>query len=265
MNYKAFIKEAWNTDQELVTIPSKTNVREALEILKRNRFTQVPVVDGEKVFGTFSHRSFAETILNLGATTGKDDPLDLEVVHFIEKLKKVSINEKIQDVLEEFNLKDAVLLTSGNSPEGIITCFDMMKYFEKIAESYLLLRQSELGLRELMRSAIGDKSESSIILETVGKNIRYRSNDVNIPEQLEDLSWQDYSCLATHSNSWPIFKPVFQSRILVKAKLKPIPEIRNKVFHFRNQPEKQEIDRLAALKDWIFNLQDRYIPKGGIL
>ena len=53
MNYKALIKEAWNVDQELVTIPSGTKVRDALKILKENPFTQVPVVDGEKVMGLF--------------------------------------------------------------------------------------------------------------------------------------------------------------------------------------------------------------------
>ena len=64
MNYKPLIKEAWDQDQDLVTIPSDMTVRKALEILKKNQFSYLPVMKGDgTVAGTFSHRSFAEALL----------------------------------------------------------------------------------------------------------------------------------------------------------------------------------------------------------
>src|SRR5688572_10584934 len=46
--------------QDLETISSKTNVREALAKMERLGYSQLPVVDGGEVLGVFSYRSFAK-------------------------------------------------------------------------------------------------------------------------------------------------------------------------------------------------------------
>ena len=47
-------------DQKLAAIPPETLVSEALKLMKKNHYSQLPVVAGDAVLGIFSFRSFSD-------------------------------------------------------------------------------------------------------------------------------------------------------------------------------------------------------------
>src|SRR5947209_5067305 len=55
-------------DQQLVILPSDTSVLAALELMKKNGYSQIPIEAGKEIIGVFSYRSFA-----LGAVGFEDD------------------------------------------------------------------------------------------------------------------------------------------------------------------------------------------------
>jgi len=46
-------------EQQIVTVGPQTTAREALRLMKKHGYSQVPVVEGTDVLGVFSYRSFS--------------------------------------------------------------------------------------------------------------------------------------------------------------------------------------------------------------
>ena len=52
------VKQVLPEPQELVTFSPEKTISEALAFMLKHNFSQVPVITGNKVLGTFSYRSF---------------------------------------------------------------------------------------------------------------------------------------------------------------------------------------------------------------
>ena len=49
-------------EQNVTVVRPDTPVREALDLMRENGFSQLPVMEGDRVIGVFSYRSFANRI-----------------------------------------------------------------------------------------------------------------------------------------------------------------------------------------------------------
>jgi predicted transcriptional regulator len=68
-------------DQQLVTVEPKTPASEALAVLKLHGYSQLPVVQHGTLLGVFSHRSFADGVLELSGER-RLRPEELPVMDF---------------------------------------------------------------------------------------------------------------------------------------------------------------------------------------
>lgn len=242
------IKKVLPEAQELVTFSPETTVAEALEVMCKRNFSQVPVVAGDQVLGVFSYRSLAQRIARL--PQNELNILSLRVEEFLEDLNFAQITDELTGLLKEFDLKDAVLVGSEKRLQGIVTVVDALQYFYQVASAYVMLQEIELAIRELIRFSV-DKDE---LQECINRSLKdhYDKLGRSVPIFLEEMSFEDYLNLLRFKGTWKNFAVAFgESSNIVCTKLKPIPELRNIVFHFRREITIEEYDLLRDVRDWL--------------
>jgi len=242
------VKKALPDQQELVCVDSDTEVHEVLEVMRRGGLSQVPVLAGTEVLGVFSYRSLAEGICKLP----KKEPfkVTLPVDLFFEDLKYASIGDDISVLLDEFEIRDAVLVGSEDRLQGILTTIDALRYFYTVASPYVLIREIELSIRELIRAATSAKELQECAHRSLLKH--YDDRGIPIPTCLEDMTFHDYVMLLRYHGNWEYFKRVWGGTIkTVAARLEPLPGLRNDVFHFKRELSLEEYDVLRDRRDWL--------------
>jgi CBS domain-containing protein len=153
--------------QNLVTVTADTIVQEALDIMFEKNFSQLPVLEGDQVLGVFSYRSFLKDFRNRGK-----NPQSLPVEEFLEDLKFVHAKDVLPDLLDEFELKDSVLVGSEDNLVGIVTTTDALRFFYEVASPYVVLRAIELSIRELMRASVSESTLQECIAQCLAQHYR---------------------------------------------------------------------------------------------
>jgi predicted transcriptional regulator len=75
------------TDQVVLTMPPNCRVREAVALMRKHGYSQVPVVKNNEVLGVFSFRSFAQEAASASLEDWQKQrtaPGDLPVDEFLE-------------------------------------------------------------------------------------------------------------------------------------------------------------------------------------
>jgi len=135
------IKKVLPDEQEPLAFHPEMTVEDALSVMREKNFSQVPVVAGREVLGVFTYRSFAAGIVKLPGSELK--PLILPVEEFLEDLKFAQITDDLAALIDEFDIKDAVLVGLSDRLQGIVTTVDALKYFYRVASPYVILFEVE--------------------------------------------------------------------------------------------------------------------------
>ncbi len=242
------VKQVLPEEQELITFSPETLVDEALKVMQEHNFSHVPVVAGDEVLGVFSFRSFAKGIAQLPEK--EREPLLLPVEEFLEKLKFAQITDELTALLDEFNTKDAMLVGTESMLQGIVTTIDALQYFYNVASPYVLVREIELAIRELIRASVNAEELKESI--DISLHQHYGKSSAPFPSCLEDMTLNDYVMLLRYKGNWEKFKPAFGGTTnTVYAKLEPLPSLRNNVFHFKRDLTAEEYDILRDCRDWL--------------
>lgn len=243
-----FVVEAVPPEQQILTVPSETQVRDALQLMLEREFSQLPVMEGTEVLGTFSYRSLAKGLIQLPEK--ERDPLSLPVEEFTEDLKFASVRDELSSLLDEFDLMGAMLIGSPDRLQGIVTTSDALRYFHTVASPYVMLREIELAIRVLISICVSQKELIECVEQSLAKH--YRTKGKEPPGRLEDMTFQDYVTLLKFRGTWERFRPGFgASADIANAKLALLPDLRNAVFHFRRELTAEEYERIHACRDWL--------------
>lgn len=245
------IGEAFPVDQELFTFPHNILVKDAIQTMIENNYTQVPVMIGSNVIGIFSFRSFSENALK----HQRQDIFSLPVEDFLEDLTYVSIEEELLPLLNEFDLKDAILIGSKKQLQGIITSIDVIELFKKLSLPYIMLREIELTIRNLIQESI-NKTQ----LEECAKRVLNHYPSDKLPKCLEDMSLNDKIQIISFGDYWEHFETCFgPNRQTMSSTLRAIPDIRNDVFHFRKELTDLDFNKIKNARDWMLKKYERYM------
>lgn len=236
-------------DQHLLTIPPTTRASDALRLMKQHGYSQLPILHENDVVGVFSHRSFADGVLDL-AGERRLRAEDLPVIDFAEQLTYADVTQDIGEILTPLDRDGAVLVGNSERLLGIATPIDVLRYFYRVASAFLILQEIERGLRVLIKEALpGDE-----LFEAMDR-CRASAPERPVSDQargIEDLSFGDYVQLIGNKDNWPRVQPLFgTSRELVLAKLKPINQLRNVAFHFRRDLTDADRERLGGVRSWL--------------
>ena len=221
-------------DQDVATIVVGTKVGSALELMKARNFDQLPVTTtGGRVIGAFTYRSFAR---ELRFIRKQDDPLASTVDDLIEDLQFVRDSQDISGIFDFLEADNAVLVGDEDRLLAIVTNADIGRFMWGRTRPFVLLRDIELGVRDLMRSSCPADQLASLI--SAGLPSDSGRDGLN----LEDLTLSELLSVLLRAESFGRFFQVSfgASRELMRATLTPVVEIRNKEFHFRDEVSREE-------------------------
>lgn len=238
------VRQLVPAEQEIVTIAADAPVGEALTLMADRGFDQVPVTNGTTVVGVFSYRSLA---LNLGVVRRQDDPLTYPVGDFLEELRFVRPMSDVEEILPALISQGAVLVGDDDNLLALVTATDLGDILWHTSKQFMILREIELAMRYLVRSACESEQELRTCLAEAAPP------GVAPPTSLEELTFGELIGVVNHPARFGrTFTRTFGgSRELMFATLDPVREARNKVFHFRGEVTPDESALVMAARVWL--------------
>jgi predicted transcriptional regulator len=241
-------------DQLLLAVPPGCRAREAVVLMQRHGYSQVPVVDKGEVLGVFSFRSFARH----AAGTTLDDwtrqkcaPGDLRVDDCLEQFQFARVTEEMVSVFDAMDRDNGVLIGTPERLVGVLTPMDFLRYLYQVASPFVMVSEIELALRALIRIAMS--REELVIAANRCLSSVYGGED-KVPTALEDMTFDNYQSLISFGDNWTHFDPVLGgTRTRASGKLKEINAIRNDIFHFKREITLQDHQTLADHRNWLLN------------
>jgi predicted transcriptional regulator len=232
-------------DQTVLTVPPGCLVRDAIALMRRHGYSQVPVVENDEVLGIFSYRSFAQE----AATSSLDDwtrqkcaPGDLPVDEFLEQFEFARVTEEMTRVFDAMDRDNCVLI-------GILTPMDFLRYLYQVASPFVMVSEIELALRALIRNALSAEQITKAARRCLAS--AYDSRE-RVPVHLEDMTFDNYQAMISHGENWSDFERVFGgTRTRTSGKLKEIGAIRNALFHFKRELAVADHQTLANHRNWL--------------
>ena len=236
--------------QEVLSVSPNTTVADALDLMEKNKFSQVPVIVGDAVLGVFSYRSFSKRLMYMGQN--KYYAGDLPVDEFVEELTFVQPADNWEKILAFLDSDDAVLVGGHNSLAGIVTTMDVLDYLRQVASPFVILAEGETSLRRAIRACVSDEELRICALNALAS--KYGSDEA-IPNDLAHMEFNDYAQIIGNRQNWLHFETMFGNgewaRKSTTGKLIRVRELRNDVFHFRRRIEQQDLKELTDFRDWL--------------
>jgi len=246
-----------------VTVLPKDRLKKALEIMSKNDFSQLPVVEDGKLRGLLSYKSIVKQIelQSLDEERAKNTMAvcDMQVRHFTDPDPDVlSLDDSIFTLFKKTRAEEAILIgKSGKEPKYILTNYDVVDILAKLSEVFLLVEQIEESVRNIIKKQLAKEGLS--YKEAVQKVNQNMPEERAFPEEIEKMSWENYKEFINRKECWnPYFCTIFDSRSLVEKYFSVVRDLRNDVFHFRKLSytlDASETRKLKKIRAWLKNFE----------
>jgi predicted transcriptional regulator len=241
-------------NQVVLSVPPNRRVRDAVALMRKHGYSQVPVLENGEVLGVFSLRSFAHGAANASLeewTKQRTAPGDLPVDEFLEQFAFARVTEEMRSVFDAMDRDNGVLIGTPECLVGILTPMDFLRYLHQVASPFVMVSEIELALRALIGLVLSPEN-----IAVAAKNCLSSAygDEEKVPRSLEDMTFDNYQALVAHGDNWRLLEPVFGgNRTRTNAKLKEIGAIRNDLFHFKREITMQDHQTLSIHRDWLLN------------
>ncbi len=122
-----------DTPQLLYVNPENT-VRQAVDILRSNDISQLPVCKNTPPFAAAEVSGAVDELELMKAIAGDPAVLDLEVERVMgPKLPTIGVGQQVSTAVEMLDRSPALLVLSGGRPLSVLSRTDVLTYFETIA------------------------------------------------------------------------------------------------------------------------------------
>ncbi len=227
-------------NKSLVSVNQNDPLTKAITLMLQYDFSQLPVMQGEReVKGVVTWKSIgSKHILGTKCETVGDCREDAQIV---------DSNRTLFDAIPIIVNHGYVLVRERDRRiTGIVTASDLSLQFQALAEPFLLLREIELHVRQLLVGKVtGPDLEILAAPNTVTRK----------PQDITDLTFGEYVRLFQHPQIWPKLALKVDSGVLTDL-LEEVRQIRNDVMHF--DPDPMTPDELNTLKRAVRLLQQLY-------
>jgi CBS domain-containing protein len=246
---------------QIETVPPNARIGDALQRMLEKRFSQLPVVENGEVLGMFSLWSLAHHLSLSPGLKVQTLLQELEVGDVMEQVPRVTVKDSIHSILDQLDRHDALLVDSPHGLQAIATATDVLRYFYRVARPFILLQEIEMGLREIIQMCAPGAQLTECIDRALAKS--YEGRGGKAPENLQEMSFEDYRSIIICGQNWPLFTNVLgNNRDLVSTKLERLRSIRNDVFHFRSNISILDYQTLANARDWLLGKLKRGLAAG---
>jgi CBS domain-containing protein len=232
---------------ELVKISGQTSVREALQIMFTNDFSQLPVVDGNgNLVGLVTEQTIISTYFH---TQGKVSLLDFSVDNCVTQPITVSKDRDIFEALDRLKTYYAVLITENDKPIGILTAYDTTNFFRDLTEGLIFLEDIEVTLRQYIEEAFQTSHAiDAALVRAFGQNKKNLSRPA---KEYEKLDFGDHIRLITTEDNWEKFVRYFSPQDLFANLMDQARQVRNQLAHFRGRLDPVQRGALIRARDWL--------------
>lgn len=228
-------------NKQLTTVSQDDLLKKAVTKMLQFDYSQLPIMHGEReVKGMISWKSIAARY-SIGGECCK-------VQHCREDAQVVDGNGTLFDAIPTIVKSGYVLVRDPQDRKitGIVTASDLSLQFQQLAEPFLLLREIELHLRQLLQDKV-TAEDLKILGPLDGSGPK--------PQSISELSFGGYIRLVQRPEVWTkLALNIDQSSLT--AQLEEVREIRNDVMHF--DPDPMTTKQLDALKSAAKFMQQLY-------
>jgi CBS domain-containing protein len=227
-------------NKRLITVNKNDSLTKAITLMLEYDFSQLPVMQSEReVKGVVTWKSI-----------GLRHAMDVKCATVAECREDAVVVESSQalfDVIPTIIEHGYVLVRDRERRvTGIVTASDLSLQFKTLTEPFLLLREIELHVREVLVGKV--TPDDLLLLKSPNPSIR----EIKL---ITDLTFGEYVRLIQHPQVWPKLGLKVDPGVLVKL-LDEVRTIRNDVVHF--DPDPMTPEQLATLKRAVFLLQQLY-------
>ncbi len=217
----------------LVSVKRQTKLSEAITIMFRYGFSQLPILSGvREVEGIVSWRSIGKALaLGKSCDTVADCKEEVVVLDSSEPLFAA-----VKIILD----KEVVLVRQKDKTiSGIVTSTDIGEQFISLAEPFLIIEQIENHIRKLL--------DNKFDIEQLKKSIDPGDEERNI-QTLSDLTFGEYVRIIENPENFTKLK-LNIDRVALAKQLDAVRKIRNDVMHF--DPEGVSENDLELLRQTV--------------
>jgi CBS domain-containing protein len=228
-------------NKALTTVSQDDPLNKAVTMMLQFDYSQLPIMHGEReVKGMISWKSIASRYA-IGGESCK-------VQHCREDAQVVDGNGTLFDAIPTIVKHGYVLVRNPQDRKitGIVTASDLSLQFQQLAEPFLLLREIELHIRQLLQDKVLPDD-----LDWLG------SADTTAPKpnSISDLSFGGYIRLVQRPQVWQRLALNIDRASMTKQ-LEDVRQIRNDVMHF--DPDPMTAKQLDVLKNAAKFMQQLY-------
>lgn len=226
----------------LVTVSQDDSLTRAVTRMLQFDYSQLPIMHGEReVKGMISWRSIASRYA-LGGECSK-------VKHCREDAQVIDASGTLFDALPTIAKNGYVLVRSQENRRitGIVTASDLNLQFQQLAEPFLLIREIELHVRQLMDGKVTEEDLGSLAVP---------EPTLSQPKSLTDLTFGGYVRLLQRPDLWKRLALNIDQACLT-AQLEEVRLIRNDVMHFDPDPlSGRQLDQLKGTAKFMQSLYE---------
>lgn len=228
-------------NKQLTTVGQDDSLKKAVTKMLQFDYSQLPIMHGEReVKGMISWKTIASRYA-IGGECQK-------VQNCREDAQVVDGNGTLFDAIPTIVKHGYVLVRDQQDRRitGIVTASDLSLQFQQLAEPFLLLREIELHIRQLLQDKV-----STADLDSLADS----DNSAPKPKSISDLSFGGYIRLLQRPEVWTRVSLNIDQASLT-AQLEDVRQIRNDVMHF--DPDPMTPKQLEALKGAAKFMQQLY-------
>lgn len=209
------------------TVPAKTSLRDVIELMLAQRYSQIGITRGDDLLGAVSYQSIARALLAMEELFDAPRTLSNRTAELaVEKPPVVDSDDELSTLFSILGERSYVLV---DSPEGyrIVTDYDIREFWRESTRPFLLIEEIENSIRSIILDVYGD--DISKILNGLSTD----TDHLREVEELNECSFSHYELL--FSKNWDDgFSEFFhEQRDFVRQLVNRISEHRNRLFHFR--------------------------------
>jgi CBS domain-containing protein len=232
-----------------VTVRAGDTVAQALDLMLENNYSQLPVIDGRgAVLGLFSASSL---IRGMASQSEARAILEGWVDEYLEPASHAAGDESLDVVLDRLTADQPLLVGTREQTYGLLTCVDALQHCYRLTQPYLLVRDIELALRDLISGCVPADQLGQTLARVLAKRPttgRPGNRGTELLE-LQDLTFNEYQEIVCDKvNAEHFGKILGPRRSPFYGQLTKVREIRNTVMHFRSEPSLPDLDVLRHVR-----------------
>lgn len=235
----------------LTTVSSTACVREALEKMSANDYSQLPVLEDDRCIGSVTMDSVSKRLVELDRKGGKprlNEIMDWPVRRFLdEKPRYVGADDDLLNHLEWIIMKGFVIVGEARKPDAVVTNYDLACFLNNKTEAFLLLREMETALRFIIRRRLKNEGMEKALASV-------KTPDGSRPTALDELTLDGLRQIICMRENWVQFHDIFGDREKISERLAAVCQLRNEIFHFRGDLARSGFHHTKNTRDLILKL-----------